>query len=279
MTTRAHHETPMAVAGALVTGGASGLGAATARALAAGGMAVVVADVNRSAGEELAVELGPSARFVATDVRDEAEVERAVELAADAPQGLRVAVTCAGTAASIPTIDDDGRPYPAEVCRRIIDVNLIGTFHVLRFSAARMSSNDPDADGQRGVIVLTASASAFDGQPGQIAYAASKGAVASMTLPAALDLGRYGIRVCAIAPGSFDTPLLSNFYSAEALALTARNIPFPSRLGRPEEFASLVECIISNPMLNGATIRIDGAQRLGAVRGGLVSLLEDWPRA
>jgi NAD(P)-dependent dehydrogenase (short-subunit alcohol dehydrogenase family) len=237
-------------------------------------MAVVIADIDEAAGERLAAQLGPPARFVRVDVRNDSDLRRAAGLAAAAQGGLRVTVTCAGAAASLPTIDDVGDPFPIDICRRIMDVNFLGTFNAMTMSAMLMSRNEPDADGQRGVIVLVASASAFDGQPGQIAYAASKGAVASMTLPAARDLARHGIRVCSIAPGSFDTPLLSQFYTTEALELTARNIPFPSRLGRPSEFASLVQCIISNTMLNGATIRIDGAQRLGAIRGGLASLLE-----
>ena len=263
--------------GVLVTGGASGLGQATVRHFVALGASAVIADIDAAGGEKLAAELGDRARFVATDVRDEEQVRRAAAAAGEAPRGLRLAVTCAGAGTLTPALSAGRVPFPTEIYERTVDVNLKGTFHVLRLAAAGMAGNEPDEEGQRGVVVLTASIAAFDGQAGQIAYAASKGGVVSMTLPAARDLAPFGIRVCSIAPGSFDTPLLDGFYTEEARALTASNIPFPSRLGRPQEFASLVEYIASNAMLNGSTIRLDGAQRLGAVKGGLMRLLEGVP--
>jgi NAD(P)-dependent dehydrogenase (short-subunit alcohol dehydrogenase family) len=243
-------------AGALVAGGASGLGAATARELAARGARVAVVDLNGEAAEALAAELGGGATAHAADVTDEREVRAAVESVAD----LRVAVSCAGIGWAERTVNQEGAAK-LEPFETVIRVNLVGTYNVLRLAAEAMSQNEPDAEDERGAIVMTASAAAFDGQIGQTAYSASKGAVVGLTLPAARDLARWGIRVCTIAPGLFDTPLLAGLpeQSREALG---RSIPFPARLGRPEEYAALACHIAENPMLNGETIRLDGALRM-----------------
>lgn len=244
--------------GALVAGGASGLGEATARALAAAGASVVIADLNAE-GEALADEL--EASFVEADVTDEAAVAAAVERAVDAGQdGLRVSVCCAGIGWA-ERVAHKGGPHNLELFSNVVKVNLIGTFNVLRLAAAAMSANEPDAEGERGVCVNTASIAAFDGQIGQIAYAASKGGIVGMTLPAARDMASRGVRVVTIAPGLFDTPLLAAL-PEEARNSLGADIPFPSRLGRPEEYAQLVEQIVANPMLNGETIRLDGALRM-----------------
>ena len=240
--------------GALVAGGASGLGEATARELAARGARVTVADLNEERGEALADELGGA--FVRADVTDEAQVQAAV----GAVDGLRVAVSCAGIGWAERTVGKGGAAALAPF-ETVIRVNLIGTFNVLRLSAAAMSQGEPDAEGERGVVVMTASIAAFDGQIGQAAYSASKGGVVGLTLPAARDLARQGIRVCTIAPGLFDTPLLAGLPEEARQALGAQ-IPFPPRLGRPEEYALLACQIAENPMLNGETIRLDGALRM-----------------
>jgi NAD(P)-dependent dehydrogenase (short-subunit alcohol dehydrogenase family) len=252
----------MEIAGksALVAGGASGLGEATARVLVAGGAAVTIADLNAGKGEALAAELGPGATFVQADVIDEAAVSAAVESAAAHDDGLRVSVCCAGIGWA-ERVAHKGGPHNLEFFSNVIKVNLIGTFNVLRLAAAAMSENEPDAEGERGVCVNTASIAAFDGQIGQVAYAASKGGIAGMTLPAARDMAGRGVRVMTIAPGLFDTPLLAALPEEARTALGA-GIPFPSRLGRPEEYARLVEQIVTNPMLNGETIRLDGALRM-----------------
>jgi 3-hydroxyacyl-CoA dehydrogenase/3-hydroxy-2-methylbutyryl-CoA dehydrogenase len=247
-------------AAALVAGGASGLGAATARALAKAGASVVVADLNAEKGEALAAELGPAASFVEADVTDEAAVGAAVERAAAAAGGLRVSVCCAGIGWA-ERVAHRGGPHNLELFANVVKVNLIGSFNVLRLAAAAMSANEPDAEGERGVCVNTASIAAFDGQIGQVAYAASKGGIVGMTLPAARDLASRGVRVVTIAPGLFDTPLLAALPEEAREALGA-GIPFPSRLGRPEEYAQLVGQIVANPMLNGETIRLDGALRM-----------------
>jgi 3-hydroxyacyl-CoA dehydrogenase / 3-hydroxy-2-methylbutyryl-CoA dehydrogenase len=246
--------------GVLVAGGASGLGAATARMLAAAGAAVVVADLNAEKGEALAAELGPAASFVAADVTDAAAVSAAVERAAGAPGGLRVSVCCAGIGWAERVAHKRG-PHDLELFSKVVQVNLIGSFNVLRLAADAMSGNEPDGEGERGVCVNTASIAAFDGQIGQIAYAASKGGIVGMTLPAARDMAARGVRVVTVAPGLFDTPLLAALPEEAREALGA-GIPFPSRLGRPEEYARLVEQIVANPMLNGETIRLDGALRM-----------------
>jgi NAD(P)-dependent dehydrogenase (short-subunit alcohol dehydrogenase family) len=240
--------------GALVAGGASGLGEATARELAARGARVTVADLNEERGAPLADELGGS--FVATDVTDEAQVEAAVATV----DGLRLAVSCAGIGWAERTVGRDGAAslQPFET---VIRVNLIGTFNVLRLSAAAMSRGEPDAEGERGAVVMTASVAAFDGQIGQAAYSASKGGVVGLTLPAARDLARQGIRVCTIAPGLFDTPLLAGLPEEARQALGAQ-VPFPPRLGRPAEYAQLACHIAENLMLNGEVIRLDGAIRM-----------------
>ncbi len=246
-------------AGALVSGGASGLGAATVRRLHGAGANVVIADVNPERGEPLAAELG--VQFVQCDVREEDQVQAAVDKAAEADGGLRIAISCAGTGIPIKIASSRG-PHPLEAFKVIVDINLVGTFNIMRLAAFKMlSDNEPGDDGERGVLVNTASVAAFDGQIGQIAYSASKGGVVGMTLTAARDLADKGIRVCTIAPGLFDTPLLGALPEDQRAALGAQ-VPFPSRLGTPEEFASLAAHIVENPMLNGETIRLDGAIRM-----------------
>jgi 3-hydroxyacyl-CoA dehydrogenase / 3-hydroxy-2-methylbutyryl-CoA dehydrogenase len=247
-------------AGALVTGGASGLGEAVVRRLHEGGAHVVVADLNADKGEALAAELGERVSFVETNVTEEAAVAAAVEAAAAAPRGLRLGVGCAGIGWAQRVTGRQG-PHPLDLFGNVVGVNLIGMFNALRLAATAMNENDPDEEGERGVFVSTASIAAFDGQIGQIAYAASKGGIVAMTLPAARDLASRGIRVLAIAPGLFDTPLLAALPEEAREALGA-SIPFPSRLGRPAEFAALVAAVAANPMLNGETIRLDGAIRM-----------------
>src|SRR4051812_22210275 len=242
---------------ALVAGGASGLGAATARRLHAAGARLTIADLNPERGAALADELG--ARFVETDVTDADQGQAAVDAAAG-DEGLRVSVCCAGIAWAEKVAGSRG-PHPLEPFETVIRVNLIGTFNVLRMAAAAMLANEPGEEGERGVCVNTASIAAYDGQIGQIAYSASKGGIVGLTLPAARDLAQSAIRVCAIAPGLFDTPLLAGLPEEVRTAL-GRQVPFPSRLGRPEEFANLALHIVENPMLNGEVIRLDGALRM-----------------
>jgi NAD(P)-dependent dehydrogenase (short-subunit alcohol dehydrogenase family) len=242
--------------GAFVSGGASGLGEATARELAARGARVAIADVNDEKAKALAAELGDTARAFHVDVTDEGEVAAAVEAADD----LRLAVSCAGIGWAERVVTKEG-PAALEPFETVLRVNLIGTFNVLRIGAAAMSANEPDADGERGCVVMTASAAAFEGQIGQAAYSASKGGVVSMTLPAARDLAARGVRVVTIAPGLFDTPLLAALPD-EARESLGASIPFPRRLGRPEEYALLACAIAENPMLNGEAIRLDGALRM-----------------
>ena len=244
--------------GALVAGGASGLGAATARLLAERGAALTIADVNAEKGKELAAEL--SARFVACDVRDEDQVQAAVAAAGEADGGLRISVCCAGTGWAQRTTGSKG-PHGLEPFQLILAINLVGTFNVLRLAATAMRENQPDDGGERGVCVQTASVAAFEGQIGQIAYSASKGGIVGMTLPAARDLAQYGVRVMTIAPGLFDTPLLT-MLPEDAREALGKSIPFPSRLGLPAEYAQLAASIVENPMLNGETIRLDGALRM-----------------
>ena len=245
--------------GALVSGGASGLGEATVRRLHDAGAKVVIADVNPEKGEPLAEELG--ATFVQCDVREEDQVQAAVDKAAEADGGLRIAVSCAGTGIPVKVASSKG-PHPLDAFKVIIDINLVGTFNVMRLAAFSMlSGNEPDEEGERGVLINTASVAAFEGQVGQIAYSASKGGVVGMTIPAARDLADKGIRVNTIAPGLFDTPLLGALPQEQRDALGAQ-VPFPSRLGRPTEYGQLVQSIVENPMLNGETIRLDGAIRM-----------------
>ncbi len=244
----------------VVTGGASGLGAGTARALAAAGGKVVIADLNRAAGETLARELGERARFAECDVTSEASARRAIEVATGAFGGLHGLVNCAGIAIGEKTLGKEG-PHRLEAFSRVIAVNLVGTFNMIRLAAEAMSRGAPNAAGERGVIVNTASVAAFDGQIGQAAYSASKGGVVGMTLPIARDLARDGIRVMTIAPGIFETPMLLGMPPEVQQAL-GRMVPFPPRLGRPDEYAALALHIIGNEMLNGEVIRLDGAIRM-----------------
>jgi NAD(P)-dependent dehydrogenase (short-subunit alcohol dehydrogenase family) len=244
---------------ALVTGGASGLGLATTRALVAAGAKVVIVDLPGSPGKERAAELGDAVRFAPADVRSESEVAAALDVA-DALGRLRVAVNCAGTANAIRVIGKKG-VFPLADFTRIIEINLIGTFNVLRLAAERMVAHDPVGE-ERGVIINTASAAAFDGQIGQAAYSASKGGVVGMTLPIARDLASMYIRVVTIAPGLFDTPLMAGL-PEEARASLGAQVPHPSRLGDPAEFGALAAHIVANPMLNGEVIRLDGAIRMG----------------
>jgi NAD(P)-dependent dehydrogenase (short-subunit alcohol dehydrogenase family) len=247
-------------AAAIVMGGASGLGEATARALHSRGADVTVADINEEKGKALAIELGDRAKFVPCDVGDETQVKDAVDAASQASGDLRISVCCAGVGWAERTASKRG-PHQLTPFETVLRINLIGTFNALRFAAAAMNEIDPIEDGERGVCINTASIAAFDGQIGQIAYSASKGGIVGLTLPAARDLAGRGIRVVTIAPGTFDTPLLG------ALPEDARNelgaqIPFPSRLGRPAEFAALALHIVENQMLNGEVIRLDGALRM-----------------
>jgi NAD(P)-dependent dehydrogenase (short-subunit alcohol dehydrogenase family) len=245
---------------ALVAGGASGLGEATARRLHAAGASVVIADLNAEKGEALAGELGVCARFVEANVLEDEQVQAAVDAAAEGEGGLRISVCCAGIGWAQRTVSKQG-PHDLEIFSNVVKVNLIGTFNVLRLAANAMAGNEPDEGGERGVCMNTASIAAYDGQIGQVAYAASKGGIVGLTLPAARDLSRLGIRVVTIAPGLFDTPLLAALPEEARQALGA-GIPFPSRLGEPAEYAELVAAIAANPMLNGETIRLDGALRM-----------------
>jgi 3-hydroxyacyl-CoA dehydrogenase / 3-hydroxy-2-methylbutyryl-CoA dehydrogenase len=246
--------------GALVAGGASGLGEATARELAARGARVAIVDVNEERARGLADELGESAVPFRADVTSEADVEAGVAAAVEQLGELRFTVNCAGVGWAERTVSRNG-PHQLQPFETVLRINLIGTFNVLRYGAAAMAQNEPDEGGERGAVVMTASIAAFDGQIGQIAYAASKGGVVGLTLPAARDLARQGIRVCTIAPGTFDTPLLAALPQEARDALGAQ-IPFPSRLGRPAEYAALACHIAENAMLNGETIRLDGALRM-----------------
>ena len=246
--------------GALVAGGASGLGEATARALHERGAHVLICDLNEDKGGALAGELGGEVRFVRADVTKPEELEPAIAAAADAPGGLRVAVNCAGVGWAERVASRRG-PHSPDPFATVIQINLIGTFHVLRLAAAAMMAAEPLDEGERGVCVNTASIAAFDGQIGQIAYSASKGGIVGMTLPAARDLAPVGIRVLTIAPGTMDTPLLGQLPEEGRQALAA-NIPFPKRLGLPEDFAALVEHMVENDYLNGEVVRLDGAIRM-----------------
>ena len=246
----------------LVTGGASGLGAATARRLAAAGGNAVIADTNAEQGRKLALELGTRAGFIQTDVTDESQVAKAIAVAREKFAALHGAISCAGIAPGERVLGKTG-PHRLDSFRRAIEINLVGTFNVLRLAAQAMAENQPDAEGERGIIINTASIAAYDGQIGQAAYSASKAGVAGLTLPAARELARAGIRVMAIAPGIFETPMVAGFTPELQQALAAQ-VPFPPRLGRPDEFAALAEHIIVNTMLNGEVIRLDGAVRMAA---------------
>lgn len=247
-------------ASALVTGGASGLGEATVRRLHGLGARLVIADVSRERGQALADDLGAGALFAEADVADETSMRRAVDLAATSHGGLQILVNCAGIAVAQRMLGREG-PMDLGVFSRVIQVNLIGTFNAMRLAAAVMAAGQPDEAGERGVVINTASVAAFEGQIGQTAYSASKAGVVGLTLPAARELSRFGIRVVTVAPGIFDTPMMASL-PEPARASLSQQVPFPPRLGRPDEYAMLVAHIVENPMLNGAVIRLDGALRM-----------------
>jgi NAD(P)-dependent dehydrogenase (short-subunit alcohol dehydrogenase family) len=244
----------------IVTGGGSGLGAAVARTLVANGAQVVVADIDRAAGEAIAVELGDNLRFAPTDVTSEADGKAAVQLALDSFGHLHGLVNCAGVAPGEKVLGREG-PHRLESFARAVSINLIGTFNMVRLAADAIVKEMPGEDGERGVIVNTASIAAYDGQIGQAAYAASKGGVLALTLPIARELARYGVRVVTIAPGIFETPMMADMPQDVQDSL-GKSVPFPSRLGRPPEYAALVQHICENTMLNGEVIRLDGALRM-----------------
>jgi NAD(P)-dependent dehydrogenase (short-subunit alcohol dehydrogenase family) len=246
----------------LIPGGASGLGSATARHLLAAGAKVVLADLNVEAGDKFAATFGSAARFVHADVTNEAQIQHAVDVALEAFGGLHGLVNCAGVAPGERVVGKNG-PHRLETFSRVININLIGSFNALRLAAAAMARNTPDAGGERGVIINTASIAAFDGQIGQAAYSAAKGGIVAMALPIARELARLGIRVVTIAPGIFDTPMLQGM-SEQIRASLGAQVPFPSRLGEPAEYARLAAFIVENPMLNAEVIRLDGAIRMAA---------------
>jgi 3-hydroxyacyl-CoA dehydrogenase/3-hydroxy-2-methylbutyryl-CoA dehydrogenase len=247
---------------ALVTGGASGLGRATVERFARAGSKVILGDLPTSKGEDVAKELGDNVIFVPVNVTSEEDVSKALQSAKDKFGRLDVTVNCAGIAVAVKTYNFNKKlAHNLDDFARVQMVNVVGTFNVIRLSAGLMGENEPNKDGQRGVIVNTASVAAFDGQIGQAAYSASKAAVAGMTLPIARDLSTHGIRICTIAPGLFDTPMLQSLPD-KVRAFLAATIPFPKRLGDPSEYAQLVEQIVDNPLLNGETIRLDGALRM-----------------
>ncbi|MDP9487170.1 MAG: 3-hydroxyacyl-CoA dehydrogenase [Actinomycetota bacterium] len=243
-----------------ITGGGSGLGAATAEVLAEAGANVLLADVNEEAGEREASKIGDRARFVRTDVTDEASVRHALGSAVEVFGSLDGVVNCAGIGPAAKVVGRKG-VHDLELFSRVVEINLVGTFNVIRLAAAELRANEPGEGGERGIIVNTASVAAYDGQIGQAAYAASKGGVVSLTLPVARELASSGIRVMTIAPGIFETPMLAAL-PEEAKESLGKQVPFPSRPGRPEEYAALVKHIIENPMLNGEVIRLDGAIRM-----------------
>lgn len=245
----------------IVTGGASGLGAATVRMIVAGGGRAVIADLQAEVGQALAAELGSTASFVATDVSDESSAQQAIAHAVAHFGALHGLVNCAGIAPAEKVLGKEG-PHRLASFAKVVQVNLVGSFNMIRLAAAAMADNTPDAQGERGVIVSTASVAAFEGQLGQAAYAASKGGIVAMTLPIARELSRYGIRVLSIAPGIMETPMLLAM-PQEVQDSLGRMVPFPSRLGKPAEFAALVEHIVGNGYLNGEVIRLDGAIRMG----------------
>ncbi len=245
---------------AVVTGGASGLGEGCVREFVAKGAKVVILDRDEDKGAKLAAELGESVRYAQADVTNPDQVQAAIDLAYSAFGGLQVVVNCAGVGWAERTVSKNG-PANLDLFETVIRINLIGTFNVIRLAAAKMMHAQPNSEGERGVIINTASVAAFDGQIGQAAYAASKGGIVSLTLPVARDLARNGIRVMTIAPGLFDTPLLGALPEDARQSLGAQ-VPFPSRLGQPREYALLAASIIENPMLNGEVIRLDGALRM-----------------
>jgi NAD(P)-dependent dehydrogenase (short-subunit alcohol dehydrogenase family) len=243
-----------------VSGGASGLGAACVRLFTQAGAQVLIADLNSETGQALADELGQAVHFVKTNVTDEESVQAAIKQASERFGGLHIAINCAGIGVAEKVLGKDG-PSSLASFTKVININLIGTFNVIRLASAAMTGNQPDEEGERGVIINTASVAAFDGQIGQAAYSASKGGIVGMTLPIARELARYGIRVMTIAPGIFDTPLLAGLPEPARLSL-GQQVPFPSRLGRPAEYAALAKHIVENTMLNGEVIRLDGGIRM-----------------
>jgi NAD(P)-dependent dehydrogenase (short-subunit alcohol dehydrogenase family) len=250
----------IAGASALVTGGASGLGEATVRRLVAAGAKVVIVDMNAERGDKLAAELGAACAFARADVTSPEQVQAAIA-AATALAPLRTVVACAGIGWAQRTVSKEGEPADLRAFAHVVQVNLVGSFNVLRLSSAAMAKNEPQRHGERGVVIQTASVAAFDGQSGQVAYAASKAGVVGMTLPAARDLSKAGIRVLTIAPGTFDSPMLA-LLPEEARQALAAGIPFPQKLGHPDEYAQLALHMIENPYLNGETVRLDGALRM-----------------
>ena len=247
---------------ALVTGGASGLGEATVRTLVKAGGRAVIMDLAKDRGEALAAELGDAAVFCLADVTNEDQVKAAVNRAAEAFGGLDITINCAGIGIPAKVLGKEG-PMPLSHFAKVIEINLIGTFNVIRLASEQIMKSEPNADGERGVIVNTASVAAFEGQIGQASYSASKAGVVGMTLPIAREFARWGIRVNTIAPGLFDTPMLAALPEPVRISL-GQQVPFPSRLGRPEEYAALVKHIVENPVINGETIRLDGAIRMQA---------------
>lgn len=246
----------------IITGGGSGLGAATAKRFHAAGARVVIADIDVDRGTQLAAELGEGAAFSATDVVSEAAAEAVVDLAQQRFGRLNGLVNCAGIGPAERVVGKKG-PHRLQTFSRVIEVNLIGAFNMIRLSAAQMTAGEPNAAGERGVIINTASVAVWDGQIGQAAYAASKGGIVSMTLPISRELSSFGIRVCTIAPGIFQTPMLAGL-PPEVQESLGKSVPFPQRLGRPDEYAALAQHIVENEMLNGETIRLDGALRMSA---------------
>jgi NAD(P)-dependent dehydrogenase (short-subunit alcohol dehydrogenase family) len=246
----------------LISGGASGLGAATARMIVANGGKVVLADMNREAGAALAAEFGSNALFVPTDVTDESACQTVVDATVACFGALHGLACCAGIAPGEKVLGKEG-PHGMQTFARALEINVVGTFNLIRLASVVMSQSVPNDEGERGTIIMTASVAAYDGQVGQAAYSASKAAVVGMTLPIARELARYGIRVMTIAPGIFETPMLLGLPSQVQESL-GRSVPFPSRLGRPAEFALLVKAIFENTMLNGEVIRLDGALRMAA---------------
>jgi NAD(P)-dependent dehydrogenase (short-subunit alcohol dehydrogenase family) len=248
----------------LITGGASGLGEATARLFMHEGAKIIILDLNEAAGKKIESEFPGYIKFIKTDVSSEDEVQAAIELTLELFQKIDIAINCAGIAPARKTVgkvDGTYGPHSLDVFERTVKINLIGTFNVIRLAAFAMEKNTPNEEGERGLIINTASVAAYDGQMGQVAYAASKGGIVSMTLPVARDLARSGIRVMTIAPGLFETPLMLGLPEEARLSL-GQQVPFPSRLGRPSEYALLAKAIVENPMLNGEVIRLDGAIRM-----------------
>jgi NAD(P)-dependent dehydrogenase (short-subunit alcohol dehydrogenase family) len=246
----------------LITGGASGLGFATAKIIIDNGGNAVILDINEETGEMAETTLGKKSKFVKTDVSNEEQVQNAIDITIKTFGGIQGIANCAGIGPAMRVVGKNG-PHSLDFFSKVISINLVGTFNVIRLATNVMQNNEPNSDGERGVIINTASVAAFDGQIGQAAYSASKGGIVAMTLPIARELARMGIRVMTIAPGIFETPLLASL-PQDAQDSLGKQVPFPPRLGRPSEFASMVKHIVENQMLNGEVIRLDGAIRMGA---------------